>query len=250
MKKNNVKQQWFFVQYGRNKESYDMLLWHHVPHSINRFLSHFDDAVTIAGERIIEDVNSSLPVSDFQLVDKALQVLERFEYKELSPALVVTLHDLRLTQDAQNGLFVNLEIYSNQVSNELVLVHYFDGLNHDTIQTQLFLTKNTDVEKMRKSILTYVQELNKGFELGVETSPTSLLSLNEEFKEFLLSHDCVSLEFGDVFIHCKHGLLSQQFHEVLGEDLYRKLVATNINRASDSKGNLEVNRVEDEDLPF
>ena len=98
--------------------------------------------------------------------------------------------------------------------------------------------------------MSYIQDLNNSFELIEEPTPTSLLSLNEEFKEFLLSHDCVSLELGDVFIHCKHGLLSQQFHEVLGEDLYRKLVATNINRASDSKENLEVNRVEDEDLPF
>jgi len=250
MKKNNTKQQWFFAQYGRKKESYDVLLWHPVPHSINRFLSHFDDAVTIAGEQIIEEVNSSLPVSDFQLVDKALQVLERFEYKEVMPAVVVTLHDLRLTQDAQNGLFANLEINSNDVSNKLILVQYFDGLNYDTIQTQLFETRKTDMESMKNSILSCVQELNKGFELGEEKPPAAHLSLNDEFAAFLLSQDCISLELCDVFIYCNHGLLSHHFYGVLGEELYNRLIAKRISGAINTTNNLESNYFEGEELPF
>lgn len=250
MKMNNTKQQWFFAQYGRKKESYDVLLWHPVPHSINRFLSHFDDAVTIAGEQIIEEVNTSLPVSDFQLVDKALQVLECFEYKEVAPALLVALHDLRLTQGAQNGLFLNLEISSNDVSNNLILVQYFDGLNYDTIQTQLFETKKTEVESMKNSILSYVQELNKGFELGEETLQASQLSLNDEFTAFLLSQDCLLLELCDVFIHCNHGLLSHHFYGILGEELYHRLSATNTPGTINTTDNLESNNFEEEDLPF
>jgi hypothetical protein len=250
IKKNNLKQQWFFAQYGRNKESYDVLLWHPVPHSINRFLSYFDDAVTIAGEQTIEEINSSLPVSDFQLVDKALQVLERFEYKEVVPALVITLHDLRLTQDVQNGLFVNLEINSNDISNNLILVQYFDGINYDTIQTQLFETKKTEVESMKNRILSNVQELNKGFELGEEKPPASNLSLNDEFTAFLLSQDCISLKLCDVFIHCNHGLLSHHFYGVLGEELYQRLSATNTTGTINTTGNLESNSFEEEDLPF
>jgi len=249
-KNNNVMQQWFFAQYGRNKESYDALLWHPSPHSINRFLSYFDDAVTMAGEQIIEEVNTSLPVSDFQLVDKALQVLERFEYKEVVPALVITLHDLRLTQDAQNGLFVNLEINSNDISNNLILVQYFDGLNYDTIQTQLFETNKTEVGSMKNSILSYVQELNKGFELGEEKPLASHLLLKDEFAAFLLSQDCISLALCDVFIHCNHGLLSHHFYGVLGEELYNRLSATNTPGRINTTDNLESNSFEEEDLPF
>lgn len=77
-----IKYNYFSFQYGNEKESHEVLIYHPNPHSIDRFLSHFDGAIILAATRLLVQEASAQFISDFLLTEMALDEIKVFQYKK------------------------------------------------------------------------------------------------------------------------------------------------------------------------
>lgn len=146
-----MKYNWFVLQYGREKKSYGALIYHPTPHSINRFVSHFEDAILLAAQRLIKEGTTTY-LSDFLLSEIAIEEMKTFLYEKVQPEVSLFFQDASASLPPDEELLeppISFAIeQSHEVFNTLVHVQFFDGLYYDSIRNQLY-----DVEKIPQNLL-------------------------------------------------------------------------------------------------
>jgi len=241
----NFKQQWFVLQYGSEKEPCFELFKHPIPHSVNRFSSHVDDAIVLAAEQMVQE-SGHADVSDFSLLKKAKELLLKFDYIAVNPALIFTVEDLRLTKSESDGLYVDAQMEINQSDNQIVLLRYADAMHNNSLNLQLFDVKNCSLLEIENKFKSAINQLNNGFKIS-ETRPNSNgVSIENELSKLFDSMESEVLEPCKILIHCKQSGLSTRFYEVLGADLFETLVSID----QEIKNSSESTEINEEELPF
>jgi hypothetical protein len=241
----NFKQQWFVLQYGSEKEPGFELFKHPVPHSVNRFSSHVDDAIVLAAEKMVKESGHN-DVSDFSLLKKAKELLLKFDYIAVDPALIFTVEDLRLTKSESEGLYVDAQVEINQSANQFVVLRYADAMHKNSLKLQLFDVKNCSLLEIENKFKSAIDQLNNGFKIS-DTGPNANgVSIGNELSKLFDSMESEVLEPCHIFIHCTHNGLSTRFYEVLGADLFETLVTMD----HEIKNSSESTEMNEEELPF
>ena len=244
-----MKYNWFVLQYGREKESYYALMYHPTPHSINRFLSHFDDAIVLAAHRLIEE-GTTTHLSDFLLSELAIEEMNKFLYEKVQPEASLFFQDESASlppdeQPLESPISLSIE-KSYEGFNTLVHVQFFDGLYYDSIRNQLY-----DIEKIPRKIF---ERLENSLRENIAQINHNLISSNlkegfdlfSNVKVYFEQTNAKAIPICDVFINCTHQISVRNFELIGAEklDTLLELVSSNqLIRGVNSE-------FHDKDLPF
>jgi hypothetical protein len=241
-----MKWNWFVLHYGRGKESYCALMYHPTPHSINRFLSHFDDAIVLAAHRLIEE-GTTIYLSDFLLSELAIEEMNRFLYEKVDPETSLFFQDESASLSPNEQYLeppISLAIEkTNEGFNTLVHVQFFDGLYYDAIRNQLYDLEKTPIDTLENSLRESISQINASYISG---------NLNQGFDIFttveahLAQMNARAIPICDVFINDTHQISTRNF-ELIGEEIMDTLVGI-ISR--NQKARIENIDLDKEDLPF
>lgn len=244
-----MKYNWFVLQYGREKESYGALIYHPTPHSISRFVSHFEDAIILAAQRLIEE-GTATHLSDFLLSEIAIEEMNRFLYEKVQPEASLFFQDESASlppdeQPLESPITLAIE-HSYEGLNTLVQVQFFDGLYYDSIRNQLY-----DVEKIPQNIL---ETLENSLRENIAQINQSLISGNlqggfdlfSNVKAFFEQMNAKVIPICDVFINCTHQISARNF-ELIGEETLDTLLGIISKNQVARKKNIDFDK---EDLPF
>jgi hypothetical protein len=241
-----MKYNWFVLQYGREKESYYALMYHPTPHSINRFLSHFDDAIVLAAHRLIEE-GTTTHLSDFLLSELAIEEMNKFLYEKVQPEASLFFQDESASlphneQHLESPISLAID-QSNEGFNTLVHILFFDGLYNDAIRSQLYDLEKTPIDTLENSLRESISQINASHISG---------NLNQGFDIFttveahLTQMNAKAIPICDVFINCTHQISARNF-ELIGEEIVDALLGI-ISR--NQKARIENIDLDKEDLPF
>jgi hypothetical protein len=241
-----MKYNWFVLQYGREKESYYALMYHPTPHSINRFLSHFDDAIVLAAHRLIEE-GTTTHLSDFLLSELAIEEMNKFLYEKVQPEASLFFQDESASlphneQHLEPPISLAID-QSNEGFNTLVHILFFDGLYNDAIRSQLYDLEKTPIDTLENSLRESISQINASHISG---------NLNQGFDIFttveahLTQMNAKAIPICDVFINCTHQISARNF-ELIGEEIVDALLGI-ISR--NQKARIENIDLDKEDLPF
>jgi hypothetical protein len=244
-----MKYNWFVLQYGREKESHQVLIYHPTPHSVNRFLSHFDDAIGLAANRLIRE-GTTTHLSDFLLSELAIEEMNRFLYEKVQPEAALFIVDESASFDASipNDHELNSPIsltieQSGEGFNALVLVQLFNGFYHNTIWHQLYDVGGIPFETLEKNLGKWLGQINDDILSGNLNDDVDLfLTVEGQFGQI----NAKAIPVCDVFISCTHQISLKNF-QLLGEETLNQLLDLVVKNKEARKQNFDF---EEEDLPF
>lgn len=244
-----MKHNWFILQYGREKETYFCLIYHPNPHSINRFVSHFEDAIVLAAQRLIKEGTTTY-LSDFLLSELAIEEMNRFLYKKIQPEVSVFFVDKSASFEAAvtNKLHLEQPILltfeqSYEDFNSLVHVQFFDGFYYDSIRNQLYDVEKIPIAFFENCMRETQAQMNEILVLGNENECVDLFAKVEaQFEQM----GAKAVPICTVFINCTHQISARNF-ELIGEETVNVLLDLSNRNQATRKENFNL---PEEDLPF